>query len=1360
MSYHVMQMNPGTFSTTLVYVPHGMVATPHGDLLEVFVTNVEYSVEAGTKSKHCDLKAPILHVFGSTRSGVRCCVHVHNVLPYCYVEYKGRVEETVVSAYVANLEKALNSALALTLPPMQMQPQHQLIAKIQLCQGTPFYGYHDRSAYFFKIAYTDPALRTRIASVLEQGRVMHTPFQLFEAHVSYPLQWMMDYNVNGCDWLRMTKPVYRGKGDLPSKSYCALEVDISAEQILNRLDVRPSDPLASQPSASIQEHPVVPSLRALWAQDRDRRMHYDLGATPTLSSGERSVDASQKVWDASERLWKMWNDRIDQMKDEQMPHRLVKMRVPTAYETVENGDDWSESGRETICVAEPVQSLTQMPRSVRSHGSSNSRSLPELNAFVPSVPKPRDSKRLRSSSPCKSPSLSVPGSRWYVWKAPPLQAELNAAWFKYGLPRIPPVSCHYSNTKDVPQHSHTYSNYTKELKSSSLDGLEPFCGYSSHLSRQVCVQHWQWAPLPPSQSQVRAWLAGASTGAGAGAGAMKQSRPTPLQAEALSCASCGESQHVSVEKKYMSTMCIEILAHTRGDLVPDARHDALTAVVYTWMEEADENARDMYVRRSGAILVRDVAQLGLQMPVALVPSERALIEQLIEYVRTWDPDILAGYDLHRSSWAFLASRANALDIDLPQELGRLCVSSQKHVTPWMAARTSSLHVCGRHVLNVWSLMSSHVALTDYSLEHVVLHVLHKRTPRYEWSCLTAWMEGRATDMARAVRYVHRRVDACAQLLEKTEILFRTAEFARMYGIDFFSVLSRGSQFRVESVLLRITKPRSYLLPSPNRTQVAQQNAPECIPLILEPHARMYSSPVIVLDFQSLYPSIIMAYNICYSTCVGRIAPFKGAYKLGFTEHVVPASTLHALRHNVYILPNGMVFVKPHVREGILPRMLREVLSARVMTKHALKAMPMHRTMQRRLQAQQLALKLLANVTYGYCGASMSGRMPCVEMADAIVQAARETLEQAMSTVEHTPKWGADIVYGDTDSMFVCVRGQSKSDAFRVGAEIAERITLANPAPVCLNFEKVYMPCMFVAKKRYVGHRYDAREQAQAVLDAKGLEIVRRDGHAVLQRMQATVVRLLFETNDLSAVKRYCQRQWAKLYAGHVSALSLVIAKTVRIGTYASLASLPPGAALAMQRMLRDPGFVPHPGERIPYLIKAGPPGAKLQDLAFSPSELGTQNVPLHMDYYIRRTILPALDRILALVGVDVHAWLDKMPRVTPKPATWAAVHTCVACGHLSSSFVCIDCLRNPESAMYALVHRQRAAEQRQLQLHELCTSCAGTSERPPCAATDCAAFYARAQNDRQVRGLAQHPMQLEHALHEHKTMPTSDAWMW
>ena len=71
-------------------------------------------------------------------------------------------------------------------------------------------------------------------------------------------------------------------------------------------------------------------------------------------------------------------------------------------------------------------------------------------------------------------------------------------------------------------------------------------------------------------------------------------------------------------------------------------------------------------------------------------------------------------------------------------------------------------------------------------------------------------------------------------------------------------------------MLRIAKPLNYIAVSPGVQQRARQRAPDCIPLTLEPESKFYSHPVVVLDFQSLYPSIMIAYNYCFSTCIGRI----------------------------------------------------------------------------------------------------------------------------------------------------------------------------------------------------------------------------------------------------------------------------------------------------------------------------------------------------------------------------------------------------------------------------------------------------------------------------------------------------------
>ena len=112
---------------------------------------------------------------------------------------------------------------------------------------------------------------------------------------------------------------------------------------------------------------------------------------------------------------------------------------------------------------------------------------------------------------------------------------------------------------------------------------------------------------------------------------------------------------------------------------------------------------------------------------------------------------------------------------------------------------------------------------------------------------------------------------------------------------------------------------------------------EALPLVMEPLSRLYSDPVVVLDFQSLYPSQIIAYNLCYSTCMGRPQHAQHAAaaappKLGATRFALPPGTLQGglAPARLIIAPNGVAFTPPDVRPGVLPRLLDEILATRIM----------------------------------------------------------------------------------------------------------------------------------------------------------------------------------------------------------------------------------------------------------------------------------------------------------------------------------------------------------------------------------------------------------------------------------------------
>lgn len=884
---------------------------------------------------------------------------------------------------------------------------------------------------------------------------------------------------------------------------------------------------------------------------------------------------------------------------------------------------------------------------------------------------------------------------------PPTAEEVCASMSEYGLPDVIYQEAFYSDEGDVPLRSREFAGRRFRLFGSTLPYLPEFdpkgrspatFGIKAEETpdkawmqrkheklRKTCsVRSWEICKPPPSLQEVSDWCdqrLDRRKKAAVPGGSLPQPRPpstgmvpdllsqiegpTPRDGHGFKYSQKKNSASVVHEVQYMSTMSMELHVNTRGRLVPDPAEDEIKLVF--WCLKSD---RAMDGVQSGVIALSEEGTLGRRIrhqvcgQLVEESSELDVMVRMVEVVRTHDPDILTGYEVHGSSWGYLVERARLkYDYDLCDEFSRMKSQSRgrhgsREADRWGFRTTSTLRVTGRHMINIWRAMRGELSLQQYSMENVAWHLLHRRIPHYSYETLTDWYRnGWHRDLDKLVRYWQTRARLDLEILDENELVSRTSEQARLLGVDFFSVFSRGSQFKVESIMFRIAKPENFVLPSPSRQQVGGQNALECLPLVMEPQSAFYTSPVVVLDFQSLYPSVMIAYNYCYSTFLGRIVDWRGANKMGFAEYRRRRRLLELLQDHINVAPNGVMYVKAAIRKSLLAKMLTEILETRVMVKSGMRQDKEDRALQRLLNNRQLALKLLANVTYGYTSASFSGRLPCSEIADSIVQTGRETLEHAIAFIHSVQRWGAEVVYGDTDSIFVHLRGRTKEQAFEMGNEMAKAITDMNPRPVKLKFEKVYLPCVLLAKKRYVGYKYESASQDVPDFDAKGIETVRRDGTPAEQKIEEKALRLLFETADLSRVKAYFQRQCDKIMRGNVSIQDFCFAKEVKLGTYSARPGTgppPPGALISTRRMLQDARAEPQYGERIPYVVVTGAPGARLADRCVPPEDLispAGAHLRLDAEYYISKNLIPPLERIFNLVGAHVRAWYDELPKV-------------------------------------------------------------------------------------------------------------------
>ncbi|ONI04488.1 hypothetical protein PRUPE_6G324000 [Prunus persica] len=867
-----------------------------------------------------------------------------------------------------------------------------------------------------------------------------------------------------------------------------------------------------------------------------------------------------------------------------------------------------------------------------------------------------------------------------------------------------------------------------------------------------------------------------------------RSKPTPLsQIGFRDPASVGGGQQLTL-------LSVEVQAESRGDLRPDPRFDAINLISLAIQNDSDSIVEIFVLLHSKAESSQRILDGISGCKVLVFYEEKYLFDHFIKTVCSLDPDVLMGWDIQGGSLGFLAERASLFGIGLLNKISRVPSETKMEAEDleipekaiqekmiheaviadpvvldpivedeWGRTHASGVHVGGRIVLNVWRLMRGEVKLNIYTVEAVAQAVLRRKVPYILNKVLTKWfLSGPGRARYRCIEYLNERAKLSLEIMNQLDMINRTSELARVFGIDFFSVLSRGSQYRVESMFLRLAHAQNYVAISPGPKQVASQPAMECLPLVMEPESGFYADPVVVLDFQSLYPSMIIAYNLCYSTCLGKVVPSE-ANTLGVSSFSPDPHDLHNLKDQILLTPNGVMYVPEKVRKGVLPRLLEEILSTRIMVKQAMKKLSSsEQVLHRIFNARQLALKLISNVTYGYTAAGFSGRMPCAEIADSIVQCGRSTLEKAISYVNAHGKWNARVIYGDTDSMFVLLKGRSIEDSFQIGHEIASEITAMNPNPIALKMEKVYSSCFLLTKKRYVGYSYESPEQTEPIFDAKGIETVRRDTCGAVAKTMEQSLRLFFEHQDMYEVRAYLQRQWKRILSGRVSLQDFVFAKEVRLGTYraSAFSSLPPAAIVATKAMRTDPRAEPRYAERVPYVVIHGEPGARLVDLVVDPLILLAIDSPYRLNdlYYIHKQIIPALQRVFGLLGADLSQWFSDMPRPAREAFGKRLFYAsnphrtridyyylsrhCILCGELvqASAHLCNQCCENKSFAAVAVTGRTSKLEREMQQLAGICRHCGGgdwvVESGIKCTSLACSVFYERRKVQKELQGLA------------------------
>lgn len=572
-------------------------------------------------------------------------------------------------------------------------------------------------------------------------------------------------------------------------------------------------------------------------------------------------------------------------------------------------------------------------------------------------------------------------------------------------------------------------------------------------------------------------------------------------------------------------------------------------------------------------------------------DERSLLIAWSKYVIAADPDIFTGFFITGFDFDYILDRMTLLNVPSARQFGRRCSNvtsykgGQQGSKQMGVLKISKIGCFGRIVFDMHGYMSHNYKLRSYSLNAVSEEFLNERKEDVDYSQIKPLFEGTNTDRQRLVIYCIKDAVLPIRLMEATKALVNTISLSRVCHVPVEYILQRGQQIRTIALIGNAIRQTDYIWPdgiictSDNFTGAT----------VLDPVTGFYNKPIVTLDYASLYPSIIMAHNICYTTF---------------------ACTTNAMSNDDYVKsPLGYAFVRPAVKRGVLPQICERLLTERAAIRKRMKTI-INKSEYEIYDGLQNAIKITTNSIYGFTGSLKFGKLPCKEISSSVTAYGREML---MKTCNYIKKHYTNslIVYGDTDSVMIDFNLTNMQDALKIGAEVASQISTIFPSPIHLEFEKVYFPFLLLAKKRYMGVHWTNAIKYDRI-DYKGVEIVRRDNCKLVGRVMKESANLLLVHGDFRGIEKLLSTTIRDIVYDRCDVAELVISKSYSKENYAVIS---PHVAVARRLQLLDPNNAPKVGDRVPYIIIKNS-SKRVSDRAVHPMEYIDKGLHIDHEYYL------------------------------------------------------------------------------------------------------------------------------------------------
>ena len=633
-------------------------------------------------------------------------------------------------------------------------------------------------------------------------------------------------------------------------------------------------------------------------------------------------------------------------------------------------------------------------------------------------------------------------------------------------------------------------------------------------------------------------------------------------------------------------------------------------------------------------------------------TEREMLMAFKEYLMEKDIDIITGWNIFGFDLEYIIKRAVMTKCDQTfYEMSKMKNHSCELVYKKLSSSALGdndlkiLPMPGRFIFDLFHEVKKGYKLDSYKLDNVSkLYLGDNKIDMPPKEMFARFVEEDPVKLREVAEYCIKDTLLPHRLLSKLSILVNLLEMAKATWVPLCYLVERGQQIKVFSLLTKKAREMGFMVPTISWGQYSADGYEGAT--VLDAQKGAYYRPITALDFEGLYPSIMMAHNLCYSSMV-----------MDSKYENIPGVTYETF---------GFYKFAQDV-PSLLPSILLELKQFR---KQAKKDMAQSTgALKEMYNGKQLAYKVSMNSVYGFTGAS-KGMLPCVQIASTVTLKGRSMIDETKAYVEKNFP-GSKVRYGDTDSVMVefDVGNRTGKEAieysWEIGERAAEECTKLFKAPNNLELEKVYCPYFLYSKKRYAAKLWTKGKDGNMnmdYIDVKGLQLVRRDNTPHMREVCKELLDVVLESSDTGPPKELALQRAIELIEGDVPNEKLILSQglsdSYKSKGFAVSINSPDikdinQAHVQVVRKMRErqPGSEPQSGDRVPYiLIDTGDPKAKAFEKSEDPKYAKDNNLKVDYNYYfINKFLNPVCDLIEPLFeDPKEEIFGELLTRVKPK----------------------------------------------------------------------------------------------------------------